>query len=83
MEAGIAAVRAHRAAGPRAGEPFTVGALSGPLDLDRPDKVVAYLRTYRALGCDQVQVGFRSESVDHLCEQIARFAAEIAPSVNE
>jgi probable F420-dependent oxidoreductase len=83
MEAGIAYVRERRAAGPRAGEPFTIGALSGPLNLAHPEKAAAYLRTYRAMGCDQIQVGFRSESADHLCEQIARFADEVAPSVAE
>jgi probable F420-dependent oxidoreductase len=83
MAAGIAYVRERRAAGPRAGEPFAIGALSGPLDLAKTDKVAAYLRTYRDLGCDQIQVGFTSESADHLCDQIAAFAAEVAPIVND
>jgi hypothetical protein len=51
--------------------------VSGP-----PEKVAAYLRTYRDLGCHQVQVGFASRSADELCDQIAAFAAEVAPLVN-
>ena len=83
MEAGIARVRELRAAVGRADEPFTVGALSGALRLDKVDKVAAYLRGYQAMGVDQVQVSFKSESADDLCEQIARFAAEVAPLVGE
>jgi probable F420-dependent oxidoreductase len=83
MAAGIDLVREHRAAGPRAGMPFTIGALSGPLNLAKTDKVAAYLRSYRDLGCDQIQVGFTSSSADHLCDQIAAFAADVAPLVND
>jgi probable F420-dependent oxidoreductase len=83
MEAGIATVQEHRAAAGRSDEPFTIGALSGPLNLASTDKVAAYLRTYRDMGCDQVQVGFKSTSADDLCDQIARFAAEVAPRVND
>jgi probable F420-dependent oxidoreductase len=83
MEAGVAFVREQRAAGPRAGEPIVIGALSGPLDLAKTDKVVGYLRTYRDMGCDQIQVGFKSESAAHLCDQIATFAKDVAPLVND
>jgi probable F420-dependent oxidoreductase len=83
MAAGIDFVRSHRATGPKAGEPLVVGALSGPLNLAKTDKVVGYLRSYRDLGVDQIQVGFKSESATHLCEQIAAFAADVAPLVNE
>jgi probable F420-dependent oxidoreductase len=93
---GAAIDRLHdlRAAAGRAGEPFTIGALSGPLHVGEPDwdagrcvsgppaKVAAYLRTYRDLGCHQVQVGFASRSADELCDQIAAFAADVAPLVN-
>lgn len=82
MAAGIARVRELRGSGPLAGRPFTVGALSGPLNLANTDKVVAYLRGIRELGVDQIQVGFRSESADHLCDQVAAFAADVAPLVN-
>jgi probable F420-dependent oxidoreductase len=82
MAQGIAFVRECREAGPRAGQPITIGALSGPLDLSSTDKVVGYLRGYRDLGVDQIQVGFKSASADHLCDQIAAFAADVAPLVN-
>ena len=95
MAAGIDFVRAHRASGPRATLPFAIGALSGPLYLGDPpaelgrcvrgtaDKIAAYLRTYRDLGVDQIQVGFVSRSADELTDQIAAFGAEIAPLVNQ
>lgn len=83
MAAGVDFVREHRAAA-RGDDPITIGALSGPLRMDSPaDKVAGYLRTYRDIGCDQIQVGFVSRSVEDLCEQIARFAAEVAPLVND
>ncbi len=71
-----------------------LGALSGPLYVGEPawdagrcvrgsaDKVATYLRTYRDLGVDQIQVGFVSRSADELCDQIAAFAADVAPLVN-
>jgi len=94
MEAGIAYVRAHRAA-TRGDDPIVIGALSGPLYVGEPtwdtgrcvrgpaEKVAAYLRTYRDLGVDQIQVGFASRSADELCDQVAAFAAEVAPLVND
>lgn len=82
MAAGIERVRELRAAGPLAGQPFTVGSLSGPLSLTNTDKVVGYLRGFRDLGVDQVQVGFRSGSAAELCDQVAAFAADVAPLVN-
>ena len=63
-------------------EPFTIGSLSGPLNLTNTDKVVGYLRGFRDLGVDQVQVGFRSGSAAELCDQIGAFAADVAPLVN-
>ena len=95
MAAGIDFVREHRAAGPRAGLPFSVGALSGPLYLGDPppelgrcvrgsaDKIAGYLRTYRDMGVDQIQVGFVSRSATELADQIAAFGAEVAPLVNQ
>jgi probable F420-dependent oxidoreductase len=94
MEAGIAYVRERRAAaGVEA--PITIGALSGQLYLGDPppelgrctrgsaEKLAGYLRTFRDLGVDQVQVGFVSRSADELCDQIAGFAAEVVPLVND
>lgn len=94
MKAGIAYVRAHRTA-TRGDDPIVIGALSGPLYLGEPSwdtgrcvrgpaaKVAAYLRTYRDLGVDQIQVGFASRSAEELCDQVGAFAAEVAPLVNE
>jgi probable F420-dependent oxidoreductase len=94
MEAGIAYVRAHRAS-TRGDDPIVIGALSGPLYVGEPswdtgrcvrgpaEKVATYLRTYRDLGVDQIQVGFASRSAEELCDQIAAFAAEVAPLVND
>ncbi|MFL6205564.1 MAG: TIGR03619 family F420-dependent LLM class oxidoreductase [Acidimicrobiales bacterium] len=92
MAAGIEYVRAHRAA-TRGDEPIVLGGLSGPLYVGRPswearavtgppDKVAAYLRTLADLGIDQIQVGFVSRSAEELCDQIAAFAADVAPLVN-
>ncbi len=93
MEAGIAFVRAHRAA-TRGDVPIVIGSLSGPLYVGEPlwetgrcvrggpDKIATYLRTHRDLGIDQVQVAFPSRSADELCDQIAAFAADVTPLVN-
>ena len=95
MAAAIERLLRLRAEAGRAEEPFTIGALSGPLhvgaptwDVGRcvsgpPEEVAAYLRTHRDLGCHQVQVGFASRSADELCDQIAAFAAEVVPLVLE
>lgn len=94
MAAGIEFIRAHRAA-TRGDDPIVLGALSGPLHVGEPtwetprcvrgpaDKIAAYLRTYADLGVDQIQVGFVSRSADELCDQIAAFAANVAPVVNQ
>jgi probable F420-dependent oxidoreductase len=93
MAAGVDFVRAHRAK-TRGDDPIVLGALSGPLYVGDPswdagrcvrgsaEKVAGYLRTYTELGVDQIQVGFVSRSADELCEQIARFAADVVPAVN-
>jgi probable F420-dependent oxidoreductase len=94
MAAGIDFVRAHRAA-TRGDDPIVLGALSGPLHVGDPswdaprcvrgpaEKVAGYLRTYAELGVDQIQVGFVSRSADELCDQIAAFAVEVAPLVDD
>lgn len=94
MAAGIDFIRTTRAASARADQPIVLGALSGPLYVGEPgwdtgrcargpaEKVAAYVRTYRDLGVDQIQVGFASRTADELCDQIAAFAADVAPLVN-
>ncbi len=94
MAAGIDFIRSHRAA-TRGDASIVLGALSGPLHVGEPtwdtprcvrgpaEKVAAYLRTHVDLGVDQIQVGFVSRSADELCDQIAAFAADVAPLVND
>jgi probable F420-dependent oxidoreductase len=94
MEAGIRFIREHRAA-TRGDDPIVLGALSGPLLVGEPDwdaprcfrgapaKIAGYLRTYADLGVDQIQVSFASRSAGELCDQIAAFAAEVVPLVNQ
>ncbi|MFE0762407.1 TIGR03619 family F420-dependent LLM class oxidoreductase [Streptomyces smyrnaeus] len=72
--------------------PFTVGAIAEPLYLGRPtwdvgrrtlrgsaESVAAALRPYRDMGVTQLQLRFRSRSLDELLDQMALFAAEAAP----
>ncbi len=49
----------------------------------RPRRSPATSAPTRSSGVDQIQVGFVSRSVDELCDQIAAFAADVAPLVNE
>ncbi|HLT70061.1 MAG TPA: LLM class flavin-dependent oxidoreductase [Acidimicrobiales bacterium] len=77
----------------RADEPFTVGALSGPLyvgaprwDVGRavhgsPEQIASFLRSIARLGVDQIQVTFRSRDVHELHDQLRAFGAEVAPLV--
>ncbi|MCX5200583.1 TIGR03619 family F420-dependent LLM class oxidoreductase [Streptomyces sp. NBC_00237] len=45
----------------------------------KPDAIAESLRAYRAMGVHQIQVRFRSRGVDELTDQMAAFAAEVAP----
>lgn len=92
MPAAIERLHQLRAGAGTDWKPFTVGAitpflwvgektwdtgeqcLAGP-----PEKVAGYLLGYADMGVHQVQVRFRSRSVDELCEQIRTFGAEVAP----
>jgi probable F420-dependent oxidoreductase len=94
MAAAIDFIRSHRAA-TRGDDPIVLGALSGPLHVGEPawetprcvrgpaEKLAGYLRTYSEVGVDQIQVGFVSRSAAELCDQIAAFAADVAPLVNQ
>ena len=84
MAAGIARVRELRAAAGRwPTQPFTIGALSGPLRLTNTDKVVGYLRGLprprRRPGPGRLQerLGRRALRPDRA------FAADVAPLVNQ
>ncbi len=93
MSAGIARLREMRDRAGRAGRPFTVGALSGPLyvgdprwDVGRavhgsPEQIAAFLRVLAGFGVDQIQVAFRSRDVHELYDQLRVFGAEVAPLV--
>jgi probable F420-dependent oxidoreductase len=93
MSAGIARLQEMREVAGRAAEPFTVGALSGPLyvgeprwDIGRavhgsPEQVAGFLRVLAGFGVDQIQVTFRSRDVHELHDQLRVFGAEVAPLV--
>ena len=93
MSNAIAQLRELRARAGRSDEPFTVGALSGPLyvgeprwDIGRavhgsPEQIAAFLRVLAGLGVDQIQVGFRSRDEQELHDQLRLFGAEVAPRV--
>ncbi len=95
MSAGIAHLRELRERAGRADEPFTVGALSGPLyvgeprwDIGRavhgsPEQIAGFLRVLAGLGVDQIQVAFRSRDVHELYDQLRVFGAEVAPLVGD
>lgn len=76
-------------------EPVVVGAIAEPLYVGeptwsvgrrtlsgKPDALAESLRAYGAMGVQQVQVRFRSRSRTELTDQMAAFAAEVAPHLN-
>ena len=46
-----------------------------------PDKLAESLSEYAEMGVDQLQVRFRSRSVDELVDQMAAFGTEVAPRI--
>jgi probable F420-dependent oxidoreductase len=94
LPAQIAKVRALREAAGIEG-PFTVGAITEPLHVGepawtvgrrtltgKPQALAESLRAYPAMGVDQIQVRFRSRSVTELADQMAAFAADVAPHLD-
>ncbi|MFF2505103.1 LLM class F420-dependent oxidoreductase [Streptomyces sp. NPDC058067] len=76
--------------------PITVGAITEPLYVGRPswhvgrrtvsgapEAVAESLRAYGAMGVHQIQVRFRSRSLRELTDQMAAFAAGVAPHLND
>ncbi|WP_351226905.1 LLM class F420-dependent oxidoreductase [Streptomyces sp. NPDC002133] len=76
-------------------DPMEIGAITEPLyvgdaswDVGRrtlagkPDALAESLRAYGAMGVDQIQVRFRSRSRTELTDQMAAFAADVAPHLN-
>ncbi|WP_431047548.1 TIGR03619 family F420-dependent LLM class oxidoreductase [Streptomyces sp. P1-3] len=91
----IARLRALRE---RAGiaEPAEIGAIAEPCYVGAPrwrvgrrtlagpgERIAESLRAYRAMGVDQVQVRFRSRDRGELTDQMAAFAAEVAPHLTD
>src|SRR4051794_3454555 len=75
--------------------PLTIGAITEPLYVGRPDwdtgrrtltgapeGLAESLRAYRAMGVHQIQVRFRCRSRTELTDQIAAFGAEVAPALD-
>ncbi|MEV6649199.1 LLM class F420-dependent oxidoreductase [Streptomyces sp. NPDC051219] len=78
------------------GTPIEIGAITEPLyvggaswDVGRrtlsgkPDALAQSLREYAAMGVHQIQVRFRSRSCAELTDQMAAFAAEVGPHLND
>ncbi|MEV6393647.1 LLM class F420-dependent oxidoreductase [Streptomyces sp. NPDC051907] len=76
-------------------EPIEIGAIAEPLYVGeptwhtgrrtltgKPDALAESLRAYAAMGVHQIQVRFRSRSRGELTDQMAAFAAEVAPHLN-
>ncbi len=75
--------------------PLDIGAITEPLYVGEPawpvgrrtlggpgERIAASLREYAAMGVGQIQVRFRSRSARELLDQMAAFAAEVAPHLN-
>lgn len=73
-------------------EPIVIGAITEPLYVGepgwsvgrrtlagKPEALAESLRAYAAIGVHQIQVRFRSRSVDELTDQMAAFGADVAP----
>ncbi|GGX46308.1 LLM class F420-dependent oxidoreductase [Streptomyces fructofermentans] len=74
------------------GDPLTVGAITEPLYVGRPqwsvgrrtlsggpDELAESLREYGAMGVHQIQVRFRSRSRGELIDQMTAFGTDVAP----
>ncbi|MCA6096002.1 TIGR03619 family F420-dependent LLM class oxidoreductase [Streptomyces sp. SCA3-4] len=90
----IAHLRRLREEAGRTG-PFAVGAIAEPLYVGGPgwdpgprtltgdaQELAASLRAYGEMGADQIQVRFRSRDVTELLDQMAAFAADVAPHLH-
>ncbi|MFE4327950.1 LLM class F420-dependent oxidoreductase [Streptomyces sp. NPDC056831] len=75
--------------------PIVIGAITEPLYVGepewsvgrrtltgKPEAVAESLRAYGAMGVHQIQVRFRSRSRSELTDQMAAFAAEVAPHLD-
>ncbi|WP_405779793.1 LLM class F420-dependent oxidoreductase [Streptomyces sp. NBC_00859] len=77
-------------------DPIEIGAITEPLYVGepgrsvgrrtltgKPEAIAESLRAYAAMGVDQIQVRFRSRSRSELTDQMAAFAADVAPHLNQ
>jgi probable F420-dependent oxidoreductase len=87
----IAYIREHREKAGR-GDPISIGGITevlyvGEPDWDvggrctagKPEQLADALREWTAMGCDHLQVRFRSRSSSELVDQIRAFGSEVAP----
>ncbi|WP_327670751.1 MULTISPECIES: LLM class F420-dependent oxidoreductase [unclassified Streptomyces] len=76
--------------------PLTVGAITEPLYMGEPtwdvgrrtlsgsgEAIAESLRAYAAMGVRQIQIRFRSRTCEELTDQMAAFAADTAPHLND
>ncbi|MFJ9088526.1 LLM class F420-dependent oxidoreductase [Streptomyces sp. NPDC102384] len=76
--------------------PLTVGAITEPLYVGEPtwdvgrrtlsgsgEAIAESLRAYAAMGVRQIQIRFRSRTREELTDQMAAFAADTAPHLND
>ncbi len=96
MAAAIERIAALRERAGRTDRPFAIGANTEPVYVGQPDwhvgrwclsgapEVIAErLRGYGALGCNELQLRFRSRSASELVDQIDAFGAEVLPLLND
>lgn len=96
MAAAIERIGVLRERAGRAQRRFAIGANTEPLYVGEPswhvgkwclsgapELIAERLRTYAALGCNQLQLRFRSRSRAELVEQIDAFGADVLPLLND
>jgi probable F420-dependent oxidoreductase len=64
------------------GVPSVPQGLRGSTLTGKPEALAESLRVYAAMGVGQIQVRFRSRSVTELTDQMAAFAADVAPHLD-
>ena len=92
MEAGIAFIREEREKAGRGDDPIDLGVIVEPMYVGEPswdtgpytlsgkaDHIVERLNGYGAIGCNHLQLRFRSRGIDELCDQIEAFGQDVAP----
>jgi len=96
MAPAIERIHRLRADAGRADTPFAVGANVEPIYVGEPawhvgkwclsgapERIAERLRTYGAMGCNQLQLRFRSRSCAELVDQIDAFGVDVLPQLND